>query len=123
MNFISKKIEDYCMNHSIEDTGILKDLHQYTYETEAAPQMICGNMVGGILQLLIQISNSKNILEAINSYGGMKSAIRQMKTDQTEYSNQIIRHMEVSESLLNPQGEEIATFKNDTKGVRRLTIK
>ena len=63
------------------------------------------------------------ILEAVTAYGGIKTAIREMKSDQTEFSNQIIRHMEVSESLLNPQGEEIATFKNDTKGVRRLTIK
>ena len=63
------------------------------------------------------------ILEAVTAYGGIKTAIREMKSEQTEFSNQIIRHMEVSESLLNPQGEEIATFKNDTKGVRRLTVK
>ena len=63
MNLISKDIDAYCVNHSIGDSQILTDLYQYTYETESAPQMMCGNMVGGILQLLIQISNSKNILE------------------------------------------------------------
>ena len=76
MNFISKDIEDYCINHSIEDSQILKELNQYTYKTEAAPQMICGNMVGGILQLLIQISNSKKILEIgmFTGYSALKMA-------------------------------------------------
>jgi len=69
MNLISKDIDAYCVNHSIGDSQILTDLYQYTYETESAPQMMCGNMVGGILQLLIQISNSKNILE-IGTYTG-----------------------------------------------------
>ena len=76
MNFISKDIEDYCINHSIEDSQILKKLNQYTYKTEAVPQMICGNMVGGILQLLIQISNSKKILEIgmFTGYSALKMA-------------------------------------------------
>ena len=53
MNLISEDIDAYCVNHSIGDSQILTDLYQYTYETESAPQMMCGNMVGGILQLLI----------------------------------------------------------------------
>ena len=76
MNFISKDIDAYCVNHSIGDSQILTDLYQYTYETESAPQMMCGNMVGGILQLLIQISNSKNILEIgmFTGYSALKIA-------------------------------------------------
>jgi predicted phage-related endonuclease len=64
-----------------------------------------------------------SVMEAISRYDRFKSAIRKLKNDQTEYGNKIMRHMEKSESLLNPQGEEVATYKNDTKGVRRLTIK
>ena len=76
MNLISKDIDAYCVNHSIGNSQILKDLYQYTYETESAPQMMCGNMVGGILQLLIQISNSKNILEIgmFTGYSALKIA-------------------------------------------------
>ena len=76
MNLILEEIEKYCSKHTIPDSHILTELKNYTQATEAAPQMICGNMVGGILQFLIQISNSKKILEIgmFTGYSALKMA-------------------------------------------------
>ena len=56
-------IEEYCINHSNQESSILKDLKQYTYANEKAPQMISGEIVGNFLALLIKAINPKKILE------------------------------------------------------------
>ena len=63
MNFISEELENYCEEYSTSDDMILKSLVDSTIKNEELPHMLCGPLVGGLLQLLIQISNSKNILE------------------------------------------------------------
>ena len=63
MNINSKKIEQYCINYSIEDSEILKKIKEYTLKSEVAPQMICGPLIGGVLDFLIKISKAKIILE------------------------------------------------------------
>jgi len=70
---------------------------------------------------VIKVTNDK-VDQAIRRYRKFKSAMKKLKDDQTLYGNTIMNHMEDSESLLNAQGERIATYKNDTKGVRRLNI-
>ena len=59
MKFISDEILAYCESHSNEDSKLLKELIDYTYSTETAPQMISGSHVGNFLQSLIKISKSK----------------------------------------------------------------
>ena len=56
MNINSKKIEQYCINYSIEESEILKKVKEYTLKSEVAPQMICGPLIGGVLDFLIKIS-------------------------------------------------------------------
>ena len=63
MKINSKKIEQYCINFSIKENDLLKKLKKHTFKSEVAPQMICGPLIGGLLQLLVKISNAKNILE------------------------------------------------------------
>ena len=60
---IDEKIIKYCNQHSNQDSDILKELENYTFENENIPQMISGNMVGNFLQLLIKSMNAKKILE------------------------------------------------------------
>ena len=50
----------------------------------------------------------------------IKSAMKQLKTDSTAYQNKIIHHMKENETLVNHQGDEIATFRTDSRGVRKL---
>jgi len=76
MNFISPEIEAYCSEFSLKDSEILVDLQKFTYDSQPAPQMICGQTIGGLLQFLIQISNAKNILEigTFTGYSALKMA-------------------------------------------------
>lgn len=76
MNFSSKEIESYCGKHSLPDSKLLSDLTNSTWEIEKYPQMISGSLVGGLLQLLIKISNAKNILEIgmFTGYSALKMA-------------------------------------------------
>ena len=60
---IDEKIIKYCNEHSNQDSDVLKELENYTFENENIPQMISGNMVGNFLQLLIKSMNAKKILE------------------------------------------------------------
>ena len=69
MNFISEELENYCEEYSVSDDMILKSLVDSTIKNEELPHMLCGPLIGGLLQLLIQISNSKNILEIGTSLG------------------------------------------------------
>ena len=76
MKFIPKNIENYCSEHSLYDSKLLSDLTKSTWESEEYPQMISGTLVGGLLQLLIKISNAKNILEIgmFTGYSALKMA-------------------------------------------------
>ena len=76
MNFISEELENYCEEYSVSDDMILKSLVGSTIKNEELPHMLCGPLVGGLLQLLIQISNSKNILEIgmFTGYSALKMA-------------------------------------------------
>ena len=76
MNFISEELENYCEEYSVSDDMILKSLVDSTIKNEELPHMLCGPLVGGLLQLLIQISNSKNILEIgmFTGYSALKMA-------------------------------------------------
>ena len=76
MHLISKDIEQYCKDHSLDDTDLLKELSKATWETEDKPQMLCGSLVGGLLQMLIKISGAKRVLEIgmFTGYSTLKMA-------------------------------------------------
>ena len=63
MRFVSEDIEQYCKDLSSQDSELLKELSQATWETEEIPQMLCGSLVGGLLQMLIKISGAERVLE------------------------------------------------------------
>ena len=54
MNFISEELENYCEEYSVSDDIILKRLTDSTMKNEELPHMLCGPLVGGLLQLLIE---------------------------------------------------------------------
>ena len=71
-----KNIIKYCETHSNKDSALAKELIDYTFKNELAPQMVSGVQVGNILQSLIMISNSKKILEigTFTGYSALKMA-------------------------------------------------
>ena len=71
-----KEILDYCEKNSVQDSQNLKDLIEYTYKKEPAPQMISGLQVGNFLQSLVMATNAKKILEIgmFTGYSALKMA-------------------------------------------------
>ena len=69
-------ILNYCENHSHNDSNILKELIQYTFKNEPAPQMISGLQVGNVIQSYIMASKAKKILEIgmFTGYSALKMA-------------------------------------------------
>ncbi|MAV64956.1 MAG: methyltransferase [Candidatus Marinimicrobia bacterium] len=63
MKFIDKKIEEYCTKHSNQESKILNEIYQYTFNNEKIPQMISGSIVSNFIQLILKSINAKKILE------------------------------------------------------------
>ena len=66
------------------------------------------------------VVSTKEINKSVDQLRQIKADMKQLKSDQTIYLNQIIHHMKENETLVNHQGDEIATFRPDSKGVRKL---
>jgi predicted O-methyltransferase YrrM len=69
MQFISKDIEDYCINNSKSTNSILDKLERETQLKVMRPRMLSGKLQGKFLEQMIMISGAKNILE-IGTYTG-----------------------------------------------------
>ncbi|MBT6797013.1 MAG: methyltransferase, partial [Candidatus Marinimicrobia bacterium] len=76
MHLVSEDIEHYCKVHSLGDSKLLTELSKSTWESEEIPQMLCGSLVGGLLQMLIKISGAKRVLETgmFTGYSTLKMA-------------------------------------------------
>ncbi|MFL2982798.1 MAG: O-methyltransferase [Candidatus Neomarinimicrobiota bacterium] len=76
MQLVSQEIDNYCKEHSLGDTELLSQLYLDTLQHEEAPQMLSGSLIGGLLQLLIKISNAEKILEIgmFTGYSALKMA-------------------------------------------------
>ena len=77
MNFVKEDIENYCKNHSPEDTPLLKNLAEYTKKNIEGSAMLSGPLVGSILQSIICMIQAKKILE-IGMYTGY-SALKMLE--------------------------------------------
>ena len=71
-----KEILNYCENHSTSEPEFYHKIIQLTYKIEKIPQMLSGNMVGNVLQLLLKLMNAKNVLElgTFTGYSALKMA-------------------------------------------------
>jgi len=62
-------IDEYCKLQSNQESDLLKNIRDFTIQTEPGHAMISGPLVANFLQSVIRISQSKNILE-IGMYTG-----------------------------------------------------
>ena len=53
----------------------------------------------------------------------LKDDIKALTDAKTLHTNKIIHHMKDKESLVNHNGDQIATYKPDSRGVRKLIVK
>ena len=75
-NIYSKEIINYCKVYSSEEAPIYQKIVELTNNKEEYPQMISGKSIGDILQLLLKLSNAKNVLElgTFTGYSALKMA-------------------------------------------------
>ncbi|MAP67767.1 MAG: methyltransferase [Candidatus Marinimicrobia bacterium] len=69
MKFIPNHIEKYCIEQSKKDSKLLDDLTDYTKKNIEGSEMLCGPLVGSVLQGIICMIQAKKILE-IGTYTG-----------------------------------------------------
>ena len=96
-------IEAYCINHSNQESSILKELTHFTYANEKAPQMISGPIVGNVLKILIKAINAKNILEVgmFTGYSALKMA-EALPSDGMIHTCELMeRHIKTANSFFN----------------------
>ena len=107
MNLISKEIEQYCLDQSQPDTGLLKALVNKTLKEEEIPQMLSGPLVGGLLQLLIKITGAKNILEIgmFTGYSTLKMAEALPEGGEIHTCELMEKHVKTAESWFNKSND------------------
>jgi predicted O-methyltransferase YrrM len=69
MEFIDPRIEAYALNHSDDESAILKKINRETYANVLMPRMLSGHMQGNALRMLSKMIQPKQILE-IGTYTG-----------------------------------------------------
>jgi predicted O-methyltransferase YrrM len=69
MNFLPENIETYIVNHSQQETAILKELSRETWQKVLNPRMLSGAFQGRVLAMISKLINPKTILE-IGTYTG-----------------------------------------------------
>jgi len=103
MKFLSEDILEYCKEHSNEDSQLLKELIDYTYQIEDVPQMISGSHVGNFLQGLIKMSKAKLVLEIgmFTGYSALKMA-EVLPSDGMIHTCELMeRHIKTANSFFN----------------------
>jgi predicted O-methyltransferase YrrM len=69
MEFIDEKIETYALEHSDEESALLKKVNRETHAKVMMPRMLSGHMQGNLLRMLSKMIQPKQILE-IGTYTG-----------------------------------------------------
>ena len=107
MNLISKEIEQYCLDKSQADSGLLKDLVNKTFKEEKIPQMLSGPLVSGLLQLLIKVTGAKNILEIgmFTGYSTLKMAEALPEDGEIHTCELMEKHVKTGESWFNKSND------------------
>ena len=72
MQFISKDIEQYVLEHTTPLPSHLEELVEFTFNNMDIPKMICGPIEGMLLQFLVWISGAHQVLE-LGTFTGFSS--------------------------------------------------
>ncbi len=69
MEFISRELDEYCINHTTEENSLLKQLNRTTKLNILQPRMLSGHFQGRLLAMFSNMIRPKRILE-IGTYTG-----------------------------------------------------
>ena len=122
MNLISKEIEQYCLDQSQADTGLLKDLVNKTLKEEKIPQMLSGPLVSGLLQLLIKITGAKKILEIgmFTGYSTLKMAEALPKDGEIHTCELMEKHVKTAENWFKKSNDGYKIVIHQGKAINQL---
>ena len=122
MNLISKEIEQYCLDQSQADTGLLKDLVNKTLKEEKIPQMLSGPLVSGLLQLLIKITGAKKILEIgmFTGYSTLKMAEALPEDGEIHTCELMEKHVKTAENWFKKSNDGYKIVIHQGKAINQL---
>ena len=122
MNLISKEIEQYCLDQSQADTGLLKDIVNKTLKEEKIPQMLSGPLVSGLLQLLIKITGAKKILEIgmFTGYSTLKMAEALPKDGEIHTCELMEKHVKTAENWFKKSNDGYKIVIHQGKAINQL---
>ena len=122
MNLISKEIEQYCLDQSQPDTGLLKALVNKSLKEEEIPQMLSGPLVGGLLQLLIKITGAKNILEIgmFTGYSTLKMAEALPEDGEIHTCELMEKHVKTAENWFKKSNDGYKIVIHQGKAINQL---
>jgi caffeoyl-CoA O-methyltransferase len=66
------EVEKYCINQSHKEDDLLKEVKEFTYQNESAPQMISDSLVCNTLLMFIKMIKARRVLE-IGMFTGYSS--------------------------------------------------
>ena len=69
MEFIEKKLTDYCENHTSSESDLLSNLNRDTHLKVVSPRMLSGHLQGRFLSFISKLQKPKLIVE-IGTYTG-----------------------------------------------------
>ena len=122
MNLISKEIEQYCLDQSQADSGLLKDLVNKTLKEEKIPQMLSGPLVSGLLHLLIKVTGAKNILEIgmFTGYSTLKMAEALPEDGEIHTCELMEKHVKTAENWFKKSNDGYKIVIHQGKAINQL---
>ena len=122
MNLISKEIEQYCLDQSQADAGLLKDLVNKTLKEEKIPQMLSGPLVSGLLQLLIKITGAKKILEIgmFTGYSTLKMAEALPEDGEIHTCELMEKHVKTAQNWFKKSNDGYKIVIHQGKAINQL---
>lgn len=69
VDFIDKKLDDYCCEHTTEENDLLKKINRHTHLNVLDPIMLSGHFQGRLLSMLSKMIRPERVLE-IGTYTG-----------------------------------------------------
>ncbi len=110
-------IEDYCIKYSEKESQTVSELKKFTFQSEEAPQMISGKIVGNLLMMLIKTGNYKKILEVgmFTGYSALNMAEILPEDGELHTCEIMDRHIKTANKFFNrsKHGKKIFIHKGD----------
>lgn len=115
MNQMTDDMVAYCEQYSTQDSILLRELTAKTYHNEEIPQMICGQLVGGLLNLLVKISGAEKILEVgtFTGYSALQMAAALPKQGKLFTCEMDVNHIDTAQLWFDKSehGKKISILK------------